>query len=198
MPKFYQAQSTVEADTTTITKTGNVFSLTSPTTYNKLLGTATASGACAVLSVTGLDLNTDKSYRIVGMVKTIALSGDVGINWGANLDYTATHYIDQQIAGKDAGAVSNTGTQANQSQLARTFGNACAIYIDGMVTVDVSGYPVFLGNTYSTQATPAVNLMLVMAKKVDATTNVTSLQLWNSAGDNKIDTASYLNVYGCS
>jgi len=187
------------ADETTLGISAGIISLKNSTTYEKVLATSTATGACAVLSITGLNLNTYKKYRLVGSILTTATAGDVGLNLAFNTDYTASHYIDQQIAGKDAGAVSNTGTQANQGQLVRTYANAASCYFDIALAVDVSGYAYGIGHTYSVSATgPVVNFMMVIVKKTDATTNATSVQIWTSDGANKIDTGSWIRVVGCS
>jgi len=160
--------------------------ITSPGTLGwEVFKSTTLASDAASVSITGLDLASDKFYLIKGVWKNTSAAD---FYMEVNSDAVLTNYYYQCIVANNAVIA---GARGNSARLGGVDANNAEMLFNGVMCRDVAGYPRF--NAFTSHEAPNAIKMENFAWIHNDTTNVSSIQFVPSAGN--VAAGSYFKIW---
>lgn len=140
----------------------------------KLVETKTIAGAAVTqVSFTGLDLNTDKQYFLIGTLLNSSGAGSIYAVY-VNADGVGANY--RRIAVNGSGALATSDAASNPNITSVSLADAEEAYIDAYFKVSGSGYGHYRVR-YAELGTAMASITDTMITHSANTTNITSIQI---------------------
>jgi len=132
----------------------------------------------AYIDITGLDINTDKEYKLTVITRNTS-SNNLHYFMYVNNDYTNSNYYAQSLS---ADGTSVAALRDNYPNLMTSWGNA-NVYCNANLIRDISGYPRAIIEE-ANRSGNSISYVSYAWTKTATVTNITSIRLSSQSGNN--------------